>query len=293
MNTQQLHCFLCVADKLNFTKAAEELYLSTPTVTHHIQRLEAELNTKLFLRNKKYVRLTEAGMVFYKDAEDIIERFNMAKKHAEKMNHKSHSFINIGCCSNVELEELTHILIEFRKEFPEVYPHIILTNYSRLVNMLKDKQLDIVFGTKDMMNDIVGYTFKTIKKISSYAIASNLDPLSSKNLISFDDLQTSCLITLHPKMVPFKYGNKIQQQIQIHSQNQLDIVCENDQASISMVVAGYGIAILPEFCIPKETTSVPITKINLIEREETEYGIVYQSKDRSEPINRFSKLCIR
>lgn len=43
MNTQQLRCFLMVADKLNFTKAAQALYFSVPTVTHHIQNLESEL----------------------------------------------------------------------------------------------------------------------------------------------------------------------------------------------------------------------------------------------------------
>ena len=48
MNTQQLKCFVCVADKLNFTKAAEELFLSVPTVTHHIKNLEEELGTLLF-----------------------------------------------------------------------------------------------------------------------------------------------------------------------------------------------------------------------------------------------------
>ena len=46
MNTQQLLCFVCVADRLNFTKAAEELFLSPPTVTHHIQTLEAEVKEK-------------------------------------------------------------------------------------------------------------------------------------------------------------------------------------------------------------------------------------------------------
>ena len=43
MTTQQLECFIRVADKLNFTKAAQEMFLTTPTVTHHIKSLEEEL----------------------------------------------------------------------------------------------------------------------------------------------------------------------------------------------------------------------------------------------------------
>lgn len=49
MNTQQLECFVRAAEKLNFTKAAEELYISTPAVTHQIKNLEEELNTTLFI----------------------------------------------------------------------------------------------------------------------------------------------------------------------------------------------------------------------------------------------------
>lgn len=53
MNTQQLRCFVCVAEYLNFTKAANELYLTVPTVTHHVQSLEEELGTKLFERTSR------------------------------------------------------------------------------------------------------------------------------------------------------------------------------------------------------------------------------------------------
>ena len=47
MTTQQLECFIRVADKLNFTKAAQEMFLTTPTVTHHIKSLEEELGAHL------------------------------------------------------------------------------------------------------------------------------------------------------------------------------------------------------------------------------------------------------
>ena len=51
MTTQQLECFIRVADKLNFTKAAQEMFLTTPTVTHHIKSLEEELGATLFYKN--------------------------------------------------------------------------------------------------------------------------------------------------------------------------------------------------------------------------------------------------
>lgn len=291
MNTHQLQCFLCVADRLNFTKAAEELYLSTPTVTHHIQSLEAELNTKLFIRNKKSVRLTEAGMVFYNDASDIMEKVNLSKEHAEKMHQVRFSIIRIGCSSQAELETISETLIQFRSANPKVIPRVILANYSQLIHMLNDKQLDIVYGTKDMMKDITNYTFKTIKKIMSYAIMELHHPLSNHKVLSYEQLQHHRFITLHPKMIPFKYGSKIQDIIRLHAQDNLDIVCENDQVSIAMAIAGYGIAILPEFCLTK-SNQASYCKIPLAESEEFEYGIAYQSRSREDSIHLFISLCV-
>lgn len=292
MNTQQLRCFMCVADKLNFTKAAEELFLSAPTVTHHIQSLETELDTKLFIRNKRFVRLTEAGMVFYNDAQDILAKFDLAKEHAEKMNQKKSSIIRIGCSSNAELEKLTEVLTLFREEFTEVYPRIMITNYSQLVNMLNDKQADIVFGTKDMMKDFSGYTFKTIRKMSSFALVSDSNPLSQREELSFADLETSRLIILHPKMIPFKYGSEVQENIRRRSTDHLDIVCENDQAGIAMAAAGYGIAILPDFCIPKDVNHRNIVKIRLSKGDDADYGIGYQSKGKEAAVKEFIRLCM-
>lgn len=64
MNSQELKCFVVAADRLNFTRAAKELYVTPPTVTHHIQHLEEELGVKLFIRDSKSVQLTTAVKSF-------------------------------------------------------------------------------------------------------------------------------------------------------------------------------------------------------------------------------------
>lgn len=291
MNTQQLHCFLCVADKLNFTRAAEELWLSTPTVTHHIQSLEAELDTKLFIRTKRSVRITEAGMVFYNDANDILDRFDLAKKHAEKMKQKHFSILRIGCSSHGELERLIPILEKFRDICPDVHPDIRIATYSQILGMLSDKQLDVIFGTKEMMKNLSAYTFKAIAKLKNYAVVSDNNPLSTKSEVSFDDLETCCCIVLHPKLIPYRYGNRTQEKIQKRSQTQRDIMCENDQAGLAMAAAGYGVSILPEFCIPRKIDTYGLVKIPLKENEDIEYGISYPSKEKGASVKEFIRLC--
>ncbi len=63
MNTTQIKCFLAVAETLNFTKAANQLFISQPGLSRQIVSLERELNTLLFIRDKHTVRLTPAAAV--------------------------------------------------------------------------------------------------------------------------------------------------------------------------------------------------------------------------------------
>jgi DNA-binding transcriptional LysR family regulator len=285
MNTQQLQCFISVADKLNFTKAAEELYLSPPTVTHHIQTLEAELNTKLFIRTSKMVRLTEAGTFFYGDAKEILMKIDISKKRAEKAATRNISFLRIGCTSNAELQSLSIILSNLQIEYPRVYPVIIIKDYSQLIALFEDKQLDIMLSTREMIKDTRDCTFKRLKVITKYAVMSVDSPLSAYKKLTFDDLNESCLITLHPDLIPFQYKDKVQQKLTFHSQQHLGFICENDQVGILLAKSGYGIAILPAYCISadiKDIIAIPIQ-----EQETMEYGIAYQSKPKEKYIKYF------
>ena len=117
MNTQQLRCFVCVAEYLNFTKAANELYLTVPTVTHHVQSLEEELGTKLFERTSRMVRLTESGKAFYVDATEILTRMELSFKHVQKAEESRVTFFRIGCVSRAEFPPIAAPIAALRIKY--------------------------------------------------------------------------------------------------------------------------------------------------------------------------------
>lgn len=283
MNQQQLQCFLCVADRLNFTKAAKELYISTPTVTHHIKNLEEELQTTLFIRTSRMVKLTEAGTIFYNDAKEIVSKMELAEKRVQKISQQPVSLIKIGCTSNGELSLLETTLQTLQTKFPHVYPQIIVQDYFTLKNLFNNKQLDCMLATKEMITGMQEVCYKKIKNIKNYAIVSNKSPLHKKTEIAFTDLKEECLITLHPKFIPFQYGNTLQEKITLHSQSHFHIACENDQAGIVLANCGYGVAILPEFCLPKQLDNLNVLCI-MDENCDIDYGIAYHPHTKIEPI---------
>ena len=72
MDFRKLESFVSIVKHGSFTKAAEELYLTQPTITGHIQSLENRLGTVLLNRNGKTVSLTEAGQILYTHALNIL-----------------------------------------------------------------------------------------------------------------------------------------------------------------------------------------------------------------------------
>lgn len=74
MELKQLHYFLKVAEFLNFSRAAEALYISQPALSYQIAELERELGTELFTRDRRKVYLTPAGMALVEPAKSILEQ---------------------------------------------------------------------------------------------------------------------------------------------------------------------------------------------------------------------------
>ncbi|RKI39298.1 LysR family transcriptional regulator [bacterium D16-51] len=283
MTSQQLKCFVSVADKLNFTKAAEELFLSTPTVTHHIKTLEEELGAALFIRTSKIVQLTEAGATFYSDAREILSKMTLAEKNIQKITNPNLSFLRIGCSSNAELGFLEEMLYSLQETYPRVYPQIFVHDYYTMKNLFANKQLDMFLATREMVKGIDHCSFRKLKSISNYAIVSRKSHLSSKKKLCFEDLEKECLIIPTPKFIPFQNGNKLQEKILLHSQSHFNLMCENDQAAILLAKCGYGTAILPEFFIPAEMDDIII--IPLTDEEDVmDYGIAYHKNSNTEYI---------
>ena len=298
MTTQQLECFIRVADKLNFTKAAQEMFLTTPTVTHHIKSLEEELGATLFIRTPKMVQLTDAGAEFYGDAKDILNRINLSSKKIANVVSQSLSYIRIGCTSNAELKALKPALKELRKCMPDIYPMLFLRDYSRLKTMFESGHIDIMLVTKDMIEN-TDCIFKPIKNMKSYALISddyNKAAADNKDLhlmssISFDDLKGHCLLLLNQRLIPFTQGNLLQEKLALHSQDNYHFICENSQTSELLAQCGYGIAILPEFCIDTPLDNCRILPIT--DQREIQYGIAYNKTRSTKDTKKICDILIR
>ncbi len=146
MNIKQLETFLKVAETRNYTEAAKQLYISQTAITKQIQKLEEDLNTKLFIRTNKSVKLTAEGQFFLKEAEDILHRIDVSKQHLQSFKRGEAGEIRIGCMKTLDSEKLYEVIKAFEMRYPNVKVTLKKEHTTVLNQQLQDGLLDMIIN---------------------------------------------------------------------------------------------------------------------------------------------------
>lgn len=124
MELAQLEAFLQVAHHRSFSRAAEALFLTQPSVTARIQSLEREIGERLFERTGRSVTLTDAGDAFIPHAQRALTAVQEGTDAIEAVRHGDVGNIRIGSSSTIGAYILPPILRRFRDERPRVHVHL-------------------------------------------------------------------------------------------------------------------------------------------------------------------------
>ena len=120
INLSDLQYFIEATQTKNFSRAAERIGITQPTLSQSVQRLEASVGTQLFIRSKKGVELTAAGQQLTAEIKKIIESWNQLKKEALKTKHEVSGVIRLGCHASVALYSLPNFLPKILKTYPSL-----------------------------------------------------------------------------------------------------------------------------------------------------------------------------
>ena len=125
MNLQlrHLHYFIAVAEELNFRQAAEKLYVSQPTLSLQVAQLEEILDVRLFNRDKRRVSLTEAGKLFYPEAQHILDTIEQSISRVRSQANVQP--LTVGIPNYHSFDVITEGLHDFTLAYPEIKLQII------------------------------------------------------------------------------------------------------------------------------------------------------------------------
>ena len=119
MDQKQLSYFIAVAKYRNFSRAAQDFYLTQPAISHQIKMLEKELDTELFVRNTRKVTLTDSGELFLEDAKIILDAMEHAKQKVTLAKEQP-SVLRISHLSAPTHQFLPDAVNQFHIRYPHV-----------------------------------------------------------------------------------------------------------------------------------------------------------------------------
>lgn len=248
MQIKQLEYFIAVCEHLNFTRAAEQFYISQSAVTLQIKALEEELGVRLFHRTNRKVELTPAGKTFLEDARAIIRRTRDAVDRARQSDTILTGSLNIGYIKGYEKSNLSDLLSDFRGKYSNISIGLTRENVAPLYDRLADGSLDIVFNLLYRMEDLDFMDYRVLKRYPLYAVLPISHPLAHRTSIKRQELKGYPLVDI--KKGENKYGEKAtitEAFINAGFLPHVQYVSEDIETSILAVSAGLGYALLPSY----------------------------------------------
>ncbi len=176
---QSLNVFVTVAEKKNFSRAAEALHMTQPAVSQYIRSLEDSMDVRLLERTNKYVRLTKAGEIVYHHAKEIVGLYARMHHLVNDLSHEPSGYLSIGASYTFGEYVLPHILARLLKNYPLIKPDVRIGNTAEIADLIMSRQLDvgIVEGRFKENRQLTTQTFAEDQMI---LIASAKHPLALK-----------------------------------------------------------------------------------------------------------------
>lgn len=242
--------FITLADTLNYSKASKELFLAQPVLSRHISYLEQQLGTQLLERNRRTVRLTETGKIFYEEAKILIKNYEEVLKKVQMAASGLTGDIRFGFLEGLEGTEKAFIIpiVEHIKEnYPTLQLEIFSFDLLSLIDSLNNNNIDVGLTLDLTPFRASEFCCRPLYREPFYAVTRHDHRLAGKSCISISDLATERLIVLsrtnHPGVLDWH--------VEIFKQEGLipNIVHEVPRTvtALLMTKMGQGITLMPKY----------------------------------------------
>lgn len=143
MNIFQLEYFTTLAETLSYTKASQKLHITQPTLSKLIISLEHLIGSQLFVRNKRDVKLTPAGKVFYYEIKKTLHSYEGALQKVRDMENGTTGVINLGFLGTALVRPLPRIINRFHRQYPTLMVNPLDYSYSQIIDSFEKNLIDM------------------------------------------------------------------------------------------------------------------------------------------------------
>ncbi len=197
MELRHLRYFLAVAESLHFTRAAEGLHVSQPTLSSQIKELEGELGSPLFDRIGRSVRLTEAGALFRQHALRALREIEAGRGAVADLQGMRRGTLRVGVTHSFSTALIPRAVAEFRRLHPGVGVVIDQTSGRAIEQALVAGTLDL--GIAYAPIEALGVVAETLFEEEVVLVVATSHPLAGRPSVTLGDLDRLPMVLISPE----------------------------------------------------------------------------------------------
>jgi DNA-binding transcriptional LysR family regulator len=288
MELRHLRYFVATAEELHFTRAAQRLGIAQPPLTQQIKSLETELGLKLFDRLPGRVELTDAGRVFFEDAQRILDGVGRAVARSQSSAKGMVGRLGIGFTESASFSNLvTSSLRRYRRDFPNVELSFEEARTAQLIELLRQGRIDVAFVRPPVArgSDI---TFRRLSSEPMVVAVPRSHRFAGRRSVRLVELENEEFI-LYPRATRLGLSDMILTACERTGFSPL-IAQRAPQISstINFVAASLGITIVPECMMKSRSDAVSYVRLSS-PRLYAELGVAHRTSDSSALVRGFQE----
>lgn len=287
MELKHLASFVAVAEQLSFVRAAKQIHISQPALSGQIRKLEEELGVQLFARNRRTVRLTEAGAVFLAEARATLARARAAVDRTQKAAKGEYGRLRVGFVSTAALEIVPRIAMAYRKKYPGVALELQNAQTATQVSRLLGRTLDIGFVRLPLRHENLNLT--VIHREPFAAILPKGHPLAKKGVLRIADLRAESFVAYGRRWAPGFFDSVVQMCARDGFTPHIIQETGEMYTAIALVAAGAGIAVLPRSVVLAQSKDIVVKPLPA-SAGISEIALATRADDRSSLVVSFLKV---
>lgn len=203
MTINQIECFVEAARCLNFTKAADNLYMSQQTMSRQIRALEQELGILVFRRKNVGVELTEAGQLLFHSWEPMIESYYSSIDKAKDLYFGADTQLRVGVSDLGDyVSDVMQALLRYNEEYPELEIESEMEPFPAMLDRLENNKLHLIVTYRAETTRIPELNYVSVPNTHYEVgiIMSRNHPLAQKEQVGIEDIQNEVIAVLGPEI---------------------------------------------------------------------------------------------
>jgi DNA-binding transcriptional LysR family regulator len=269
--------FYAVAKNGSITGASRELMVSQSSLSIQMKQFERSLGQRLLDRSKSGVELTETGEIVYQAAERITQELERLTDRLEQAEHRMRGTISIGTVNSIGIYMLPNLLKEFKEAYPEVRIKIDFKSARDAIELLQAGKVDISIITWNRKYEDL--TTVPLRSIKTFLVGPPDHPLAGVERVSPRELEK------YP-FIGFEQGTPTRMMVDALFKRMsidVDYTMESGNAATikHMVMAGMGLAFLPEVAVGQEIRDERLRRLDVPTMVMAQEITLYYKKSRS------------